>query len=438
MSISCTRGTLKDADTGQPLGSATVNLFKWPPPSVAGSTNPTWAWPASAGPTPDYSAPTYNSTENGFNWALDDISGDCQPPEDVMVDSGWWYRFKIERSGYEPIFRYILHDNYSESCQQWNCNQNAWVAGSCKSFDTMEMYASNAPKHDELPDIFVDPRDLEDHEFQCVQMPSAYNPTGTKVDLVGLRASTGTANVGSGKFHLSEQSPGSVSQFIEQSDGTDRTIGLPFVSFEFHPGHSHFHIEDWAQLRVVDDSPSCSDPPGVRPGWCEIAQGDKLSFCAIDLEKFDDEIANYYGPGGVTAFNSCSDPTNQGISAGYKDVYGKHLLGQVVILGHPTSSMPATGDYFLEGEWDPNGGFVAAELDKSNNRAQVPIFIPSFTTASSQTHNPNCDEILNCINGFTADDHCEDYLRCESNADCSDGLTCQQNPLDATEMFCQI
>lgn len=405
---------------------------------MPGSNDHNWAWPATGGPAESYSTTTHSSTYSGFNWAFDDISGDCQPPEDVLVDTGTFYRMKFEKSGYDTVFRYLLHNAYDESCQQFDCAQNKWVSGgSCKSFEEVEMHPTTGPALNRLPDIFVDPRELEEHVFQCVKMPSVYTPTSNKIKRVGLRVSVGTANVGTGKFHLSQLNPTTVVQKVTRSDESETTLGLGNVDFLFHSSHNHFHIRDWAVLRLLEPAATCASPPGVRPSWCDIAEGEKISFCAINSDSFDNELAALYPDG--TLYN-CNDPTRQGISPGKKDTYGYGLVGQAIVLGSPESSMPTPGTYRIEAEWDPEGNFdVANELEKSNNRAQITIQIPTFTTSDSLQHNPNCvDPILDCRQGFNQNGHCKDYLRCNTNADCTDGLTCQLNPNDAEEKFCQI
>lgn len=345
---------------------------------------------------------------------------------------------KFAKSGYDTVFRYLQHNAYDETCQIFDCAQNKWVTGVCKSFEEVKMHRTIGPPHNRLPDIFVDPREMQDHEFQCVQLPSAYNPATEKVNMVGLRVSVGTANVGTGKFHLSQVNPTTVVQKITLSDDSETMITLPNVNFHFHAGHDHFHIRDWAVLRLLDSSGSCASPLGIRPAWCDIAEGEKISFCAIDSDRFDDELSALYPRLGDPY--RCGDVTLQGISPGKKDTYGKNLPGQAIALGSPESTILPPGTYRLEAEWDPEGNFLEEnELEKSNNRAQITIQIPTFNTSDSLDHNQNCAEpILDCRQGFTQLPQCKDYLTCETNADCIEGLTCQLNPNDPQEKFCQI
>lgn len=353
--------------------------------------------------------------------------------------TGTYYRMKFAKSGYDTVFRYVFHNAYDETCQQWDCNQGQWITGQCKSFEEVQMQPTTGTVFNRLPDIFVDPRELEDHEFQCVQMPSVYTPASTKINRVGLRVSVGTANVGNGKFHLSQTGPNTVIQKVDRSDGSETFLYLPNVSFLFHASHNHFHIKDWAVLRLLDQAGACANPMGIRPMWCDLAEGEKISFCAVNYDRFDDEIATLY-PDALELDYSCNDPTLQGVSPGWKDTYRSHLVGQAIVLGDPgSSSMPLPGPYRLEAEWDPAGNFLAHnEIDKNNNRAQITLQVPAFTTSDVPSQNANCDRFLDCRGGFAQPQQCKDYLRCETNSDCTDGLTCQVNPSDVEEKFCQF
>lgn len=98
--------------------------------------------------------------------------------------------------------------------------------------------------------------------------------------------------------------------------------------YEFSPCHGHYHLRDFNGFKLYD----CK---GLE------RTGMKQAFCLIDLEKIN--------PGaGSAKFNSCN--TNQGITAGWADVYGSGLDCQWVdITGVPD------GDYVLEARTNRNG-----------------------------------------------------------------------------------
>ena len=91
-----------------------------------------------------------------------------------------------------------------------------------------------------------------------------------------------------------------------------------------------------------------------------VAEGDKTSFCIIDLGIHDSSLPNYV-PGGE--FHSCSS-TTQGLSVGWIDVYTKGLAGQSIDI----STVPA-GTYWLESEVDPDD--MVLETDETNNITRI-------------------------------------------------------------------
>jgi hypothetical protein len=97
--------------------------------------------------------------------------------------------------------------------------------------------------------------------------------------------------------------------------------------FEFSPCHRHFHLKDFNGYKLID----CAGR--------EVA-GNKQAFCMIDV----DQISG----GGPRQFTDCN--TNQGISAGWADVYGSGLDCQWIDI----TDLP-DGDYVLEARTNRNG-----------------------------------------------------------------------------------
>jgi hypothetical protein len=69
---------------------------------------------------------------------------------------------------------------------------------------------------------------------------------------------------------------------------------------------------------------------------------------------------------------------HQGISPGYKDVYGAELPGQALMLGTPSEvqNQFAGSTYLLEQEVDPSDAL--SERQEKNNWAQASVEFPTF------------------------------------------------------------
>ena len=116
--------------------------------------------------------------------------------------------------------------------------------------------------------------------------------------------------------------------------------------FVLDPCHGHFHYNDYAEYRL-------RDPAGLI-----VAGGGKIGFCLLDGFQWD-ENANS---------NPIYDCDNQGIQAGWADVYANNLPCQWVDI----TGVPA-GAYTLEIEVDPNNRIL--ESDELNNVASVNVTI---------------------------------------------------------------
>lgn len=118
----------------------------------------------------------------------------------------------------------------------------------------------------------------------------------------------------------------------------DFYLGVPGPDnpvFEFSPAHGHYHVTGYAEYRLVDGSGT-------------VATGHKQAFCLMDSIPMVEGVDGKYDCG------------NQGITAGWADVYGRWLDCQWVdITGLPS------GTYTLEVEVNPELRFE--ELDTTNN-----------------------------------------------------------------------
>lgn len=213
------------------------------------------------------------------------------------------------------------------------------------------------PNQPLLPDIFV-----------WASQPRGYmygdtiqNSSGRRL----LRFDTAIANLGQGPLEIrgSTTHPDGtqdVLQRIYDTEGgfSDRLAG----TFVFHPEHGHIHFNGYAQYSLR------SITPGGGVGGV-VASGGKVSFCLLDVAKFDQPVA---GSPSSPRYVSCTD--FQGISVGWADVYDKSLPDQWVDI---TDVPPGT--YWLEIAADPDNQLL--ETDETNNIARIQVEVPSAGSA---------------------------------------------------------
>jgi hypothetical protein len=118
----------------------------------------------------------------------------------------------------------------------------------------------------------------------------------------------------------------------------------------YHPSHNHFHFSDFASYRLLK-----KDSKGIYRQTTR--RGTKTSFCIIDTIRVA-QIGS-----GASSYTTCN-PTRQGLSAGWGDVYTAGLPDQWIDLG---TTRPANGDYAIQSTADPNNKL--AESNDANNTA---------------------------------------------------------------------
>lgn len=130
---------------------------------------------------------------------------------------------------------------------------------------------------------------------------------------------------------------------------------VPAGGFSWHPEHSHFHYNDFAEYQfrktLADGAIDYS-----AAGLLNISE--KVSFCLMDSQRVRDDAL-------LWRYTQC-DSTNQGISAGWTDVYGWTLPGQ----DFPLTGVP-DGRYALIVDMNTAGNVL--ETDATNNRVEVII-----------------------------------------------------------------
>jgi hypothetical protein len=144
-------------------------------------------------------------------------------------------------------------------------------------------------------------------------------------------------------------------------------------SMTYHASHGHMHVDDWGKYSLR------TEVPGLDPiDWPIVAEGAKLGFCLMDYGSCNyynghcvDQAGNVlttdapnYGLGGGSY--SCG-LSNQGISAGYTDIYYYYLDGMQI----PIPGSVCNGTYKLVVHLDPYDYFL--EEDETNNVVAVDI-----------------------------------------------------------------
>lgn len=173
-----------------------------------------------------------------------------------------------------------------------------------------------------------------------------------------LRFDTAVANHGSGPIELTGEylrGAGSESIAVTQlvtARGT-RPFAIPMGRMIYHSTHAHWHWENFARYEIwsVKEGFQLAEPVGI---------GFKASFCLRDIEvsQAENELS---APQPV--YDSCGW-RRQGLSAGWSDLYERHLDGQSLDI----STLP-DGLYALVITANPDGLLV--ESSHNNNQAAV-------------------------------------------------------------------
>src|SRR5207237_2460044 len=202
-----------------------------------------------------------------------------------------------------------------------------------------------------LPDLFplVSPQDgyVYGWTYDLAELPGR----------VLLRLTTATANRGRGDLELNGGNvlPSGSQEvyqriYLQGGGSVDRLAG----TFTYHPSHEHIHFDDFAAYRLRQLTPG----NGVGNS---VAEGEKISFCLVDVDHFDDTL-----PGSPIPRRSINCGQMQGISVGWADVYDQTLPDQWIDI----TDVP-DGPYWLEVQADPLNRIV--ESDETNNTVRILI-----------------------------------------------------------------
>ena len=161
--------------------------------------------------------------------------------------------------------------------------------------------------------------------------------------------------------------------YHKNADGSMSFYDRDAGTMTYHASHGHMHVDDWGKYSLRNEV------PGLAPSdWPIVAEGAKLGFCLMDFGS-----CTYYNGHCVDATGnvlttdapnvglgggsySCG-LSNQGISAGYTDIYYYYLDGMQI----PIPASVCNGTYKLVVTLDPYDYFL--EEDETNNVVAVDI-----------------------------------------------------------------
>lgn len=223
------------------------------------------------------------------------------------------------------------------------------------------------------PDLkTVPPSDLR---FETV----TYQGVTSKV----LRFSNTVWNAGQGPLELHGEAGGSstITQRIYGDGGTfnDANVANDFI---FHPGHNHFHFQDFAEYQLWTKADYDAWVSSGRSVGQAKRVGTKTTFCIMDTG------LRQALPGSPSSavYNQCGT-TLQGLSVGWGDTYGWHLPEQWIDLG---TSMLSDGTYVLRSVADPRDKLYESpnRSDASREGAQANEATTTFTVKRGRISGP--------------------------------------------------
>ena len=174
-----------------------------------------------------------------------------------------------------------------------------------------------------------------------------------------LRFSNSSWNAGQGplELHGSLSGDSTISQKLFDSAGgaTFATVANDFV---FHPGHNHFHFQDFAEYELWTKAEFDAWVAGGRNVGRARKVGTKTTFCIMDTAL----TQALPGAPASAVYTYCGQDV-QGMSVGWNDTYAWTLPEQWIDLG---SSSLADGTYVLRSVVDPRN-----KIYESANRSDA-------------------------------------------------------------------
>jgi hypothetical protein len=200
--------------------------------------------------------------------------------------------------------------------------------------------------------------------------------TNTTTGTTTLRFATTSWNSGAGPLQLeagSVETGSGKQQVYQRVFNSDGSSSLFFSGwFQWHVGHNHFHFDDYATYTLQ---------PVNAPGG-STRTGSKTTFCVMDTTAINLSLP---GAPGSAAYSTCGNQI-QGMSVGWGDTYGAHLIGQELDF-----TDNADGVYQLKIEIDPKK--VMIESNKNDNVSCALISIKKPNTVTVLDASGSCSTV---------------------------------------------
>lgn len=247
------------------------------------------------------------------------------------------------------------------------------------SFATPEYCTNNGKTKELLPDLVIVPY-FTQTQFQEFSKDDEHYPSQLKI-------SVAIANIGLGPLEVFPDTlkmnshPNEIEksgkrfpllQKIYSFNGkefTSESKESGTIYYEKMPGHEHYHVDDWIEMRLVkfEKDKKIIMAKGAKVSYCLFTNGmlyenDKSSI--IDQKQYGSDLKNY----GLGDYASC-ELMKQGIAVGGYDYYGLMYEGQFLTLPKDLKN----GNYNLEIEIDPDHKYY--ESNRKNNLFSMPIKI---------------------------------------------------------------
>jgi hypothetical protein len=219
---------------------------------------------------------------------------------------------------------------------------------------------------------FIDTTEIPGHNL--MRFSTAVGNMGAGPAIL-TSANGGTPPVGSGiTSWINADGTQNVLQQVYSFDGTSYSFQSyrPAGRMVWHNGHGHFHLEGYANYRLLTKNPDgTAGPVAKRSGFDgSDAVGDKIGFCLINISNSFTLPGTNTSSSTLPGYNRAGQPSTscgfvQGIHTGKADVYDSIYDGQWIdVTGVPN------GNYFLEVTLDASN--VIQESDEANNRVLIP------------------------------------------------------------------
>lgn len=247
------------------------------------------------------------------------------------------------------------------------------------SFSTPEFCVNNGKTTELLPDMVILPF-FSKTQFQEFSKDDEQYPSQLKIsvaianiglgplevfpDTLGMKVNKPTFEKSEKRFSLFQKIYSLKNNVFTSENKKSGTI-----YYEKMPGHEHYHVDDWIEIRLVKiaNDKRIIVAKGAKVSYCLFTNGmlyenDESSI--INKRQYGSTLKNF----GLGDYPSC-DLMKQGIAVGGYDYYGLMYEGQFL----PLPKDLKNGDYTLEIEIDPDHKYY--ESNRKNNLFSTSIKI---------------------------------------------------------------